>query len=217
MKEAGLGGFFMHSRYGLKTPYLSEEWFTCIRACIEKARALDMKAYLYDEDRWPSGFAGGVVTRDNPEYRAKRLEKAGPETPGEDAVQIAAFALEFDNAGFLVSYTDLNHMAAPEGSHVECYYQREHPVIDRPDACKLAIEVPRNFKIGVNGQAATNVDGWWLDEDLRPYRPQQQPARRVVLLRRTSVATAEASGTLSDRRDPLALEGTHNVTDFLVA
>ncbi|MBC7321273.1 hypothetical protein H5T89_11595, partial [bacterium] len=26
MKSSGMGGFFMHSREGLETPYLSEEW-----------------------------------------------------------------------------------------------------------------------------------------------------------------------------------------------
>ncbi|HHH76715.1 MAG TPA: hypothetical protein ENL03_06800, partial [Phycisphaerae bacterium] len=68
MHTAGMGGFFMHPRYGLKTPYLGEKFFECVSACIEKARELDMKAYLYDEDRWPSGAAGGLVTRDHPEF-----------------------------------------------------------------------------------------------------------------------------------------------------
>jgi len=31
-----------------------------------------MEAWLYDEDRWPSGFAGGLVTQ-YPEYRAKLM------------------------------------------------------------------------------------------------------------------------------------------------
>ena len=38
MHAAGMGGFFMHSRYGLKTPYLSAEWFESVAACVEKAR-----------------------------------------------------------------------------------------------------------------------------------------------------------------------------------
>lgn len=57
-----LGGFFMHSRMGLETPYLSDEWFTCIKVAIQKAAELDMRACLYDEDRWASGTAGGFVT-----------------------------------------------------------------------------------------------------------------------------------------------------------
>ncbi len=70
MHKMGLGGFFMHSRVGLDTPYLSDEWFDCVKACIDEAEKLDMLAYLYDEDRWPSGAAGGFVTS-NPEYRRR--------------------------------------------------------------------------------------------------------------------------------------------------
>lgn len=72
MHRMGLGGFFMHSRVGLDTPYLSDEWFDCIRACIDEAEKLDMQAWLYDEDRWPSGAAGGLVTKD-PKFRRRSL------------------------------------------------------------------------------------------------------------------------------------------------
>lgn len=72
MREMGMGGFFMHSRVGLDTKYLSDEWFQCIDACIDEAKTLGMEAWLYDEDRWPSGAGGGFVT-ENPQYRAKYL------------------------------------------------------------------------------------------------------------------------------------------------
>lgn len=62
LNEMGFGGFFMHSRTGLKTEYLSDEWFELIRACVEKAKELNMEAWLYDEDRWPSGYCGGVIS-----------------------------------------------------------------------------------------------------------------------------------------------------------
>ena len=63
-KEMGLGGFHMHVRSGMATPYLSDEFMDLIRACVDKAKEEDMLAWLYDEDRWPSGFAGGFGTRD---------------------------------------------------------------------------------------------------------------------------------------------------------
>ena len=62
MRAMGLGGFFMHSRVGLATPYLSDRWFECIDACIDEAAKCDMEAWMYDEDRWPSGAGGGLVT-----------------------------------------------------------------------------------------------------------------------------------------------------------
>jgi hypothetical protein len=73
MKGMGLGGFFMHSRVGLDTAYLSDDWFACVGACIDEAEKLDMQAWLYDEDRWPSGAAGGLVTQ-NLKYRMRRLK-----------------------------------------------------------------------------------------------------------------------------------------------
>ena len=72
MKEMGLGGYFMHSRSGLITDYLGEEWFDCVNAVADAAERDGMEAWLYDEDRWPSGSAGGKATVDT-KYRMKSL------------------------------------------------------------------------------------------------------------------------------------------------
>jgi len=72
MQQMGLGGFFMHSRVGLATHYLSKDWFSCVDACVDEAKKLGMSAWMYDEDRWPSGAAGGLVTK-NPKYRMRSL------------------------------------------------------------------------------------------------------------------------------------------------
>ena len=55
MKEMGLGGYFMHSRAGLITEYLGDEWFKLINEVADAAEADGMEAWLYDEDRYPSG------------------------------------------------------------------------------------------------------------------------------------------------------------------
>jgi len=70
--EMGIGGFHMHARTGLDTEYLSDEFMAKVRACCEHAARKGMRAWLYDEDRWPSGGAGGLVTCD-PAYRARYL------------------------------------------------------------------------------------------------------------------------------------------------
>ncbi len=72
MQRMGLGGGFMHSRVGLDTPYLSKEWFECVHAVTDECKKHNMEAWLYDEDRWPSGAAGGLVTR-NPKHRMRHL------------------------------------------------------------------------------------------------------------------------------------------------
>ena len=73
MKRAGIGGFVMHARTGLKEEYLGEKWFSCIEACLKKARELDMNAWIYDENGWPSGFVGGKLLEIE-EYRARFLK-----------------------------------------------------------------------------------------------------------------------------------------------
>ena len=73
MEKAGWGGFFMHSRLGLKTPYMTPEWMDRIRTCVEEARRRGMHAWLYDEDKWPSGFAGGMTALKDADYRMRVL------------------------------------------------------------------------------------------------------------------------------------------------
>lgn len=72
-EKMGLGGFHMHVRTGMDSPYLSEEFMEHIRFCIEEARKRGMLAWLYDEDRWPSGTAGGRVTKNQPKNARKSL------------------------------------------------------------------------------------------------------------------------------------------------
>lgn len=72
LRAMGLGGFHIHVRTGLATPYLGAEFMDHVRACVERAAALGMRAWLYDEDRWPSGAAGGLVTQDA-RFRARYL------------------------------------------------------------------------------------------------------------------------------------------------
>lgn len=72
MKRMGMGGFHMHVRTGMSTTYLSDGFMQLIRDCVDKAKEERMRAYLYDEDRWASGAAGGYVTREE-RYRARYL------------------------------------------------------------------------------------------------------------------------------------------------
>ena len=72
MKEMGFGGAHMHVRTGLDTPYLSDEFFDMVAACVDKSERDGLLAWLYDEDRWPSGAAGGFVTKDE-RYRQRTL------------------------------------------------------------------------------------------------------------------------------------------------
>ena len=72
-KKMGLGGFHMHVRTGMDTPYLNEEFMDFVKFCVDVAEKEEMLAWLYDEDRWPSGTAGGRVTAGKPENARKTL------------------------------------------------------------------------------------------------------------------------------------------------
>ncbi|MDR6555370.1 glycosyl hydrolase [Paenibacillus qinlingensis] len=73
MHKAGIGGFFMHARGGLQTPYMGEEWMDAIRACLVKGKELGMSPWLYDENGWPSGFADGQVPAKGVAFQQKKL------------------------------------------------------------------------------------------------------------------------------------------------
>src|SRR4051812_38352599 len=71
-KAMGFGGVCIHSRTGLATEYLGAEYLQAVKACTHKLASEGMRAWLYDEDRWPSGYAGGIVTREK-KHRIKHL------------------------------------------------------------------------------------------------------------------------------------------------
>lgn len=73
MALQGVGGFIMHARSGLLTPYMSEEWLDCIEHAVKAAQKHHLDAWLYDEDPYPSGVAGGRVVADRPDFKAQTL------------------------------------------------------------------------------------------------------------------------------------------------
>ncbi|MBR3423328.1 MAG: hypothetical protein IKG80_02430, partial [Clostridia bacterium] len=98
MARVGHGGFFMHARDGLLTPYLSDRWFSAIRAAAEEAQRVGIRAWCYDEDGWPSGSAGGAVTAAHPEHEVGWLRMREPDDTSGGEVH-GTFAVA-DNGSF---------------------------------------------------------------------------------------------------------------------
>lgn len=73
MRSGNCRGAVVHARSGNEIPYLSERWFGLIRHCCVIARQLDMKLWLYDEDGFPSGNAGGLVQKNRPDLEQQAL------------------------------------------------------------------------------------------------------------------------------------------------
>lgn len=60
-KKMGFGGANVHSRYGLENAYLSEEFMDLVQTAERSLKEQGLFTWLYDEDRWPSGGAGGLI------------------------------------------------------------------------------------------------------------------------------------------------------------
>lgn len=65
---------FVHPRPGLATPYLSDDWFKLWDTSLDEASQRGMKIWIYDENSYPSGFAGGYVPDAMPESRGSGLD-----------------------------------------------------------------------------------------------------------------------------------------------
>ncbi len=72
-KARGVHIVTLESGYDMGAPYLSPEWFALVKRTVEMARERDMRVWIVDEGKYPSGFAGGKFTIDAPELRMKAL------------------------------------------------------------------------------------------------------------------------------------------------
>lgn len=93
MKQAGFGGFFMHARAGLRTEYLGKEWMEAVQVCVEEAKRLHMRPWIYDENGWPSGFCG-MKLLEEPANLAHFLSIREGKEP--DAQALASYSLQED-------------------------------------------------------------------------------------------------------------------------
>ncbi len=72
-KERGVHIVTLESGYDMGSPYLSEGWLNLVKRTVELAQERDMRVWIVDEGKYPSGFAGGKFTTDAPELRMKAL------------------------------------------------------------------------------------------------------------------------------------------------
>ena len=93
MHDMKINGFFMHARGGLETEYLSDEWYNCIKICIDEAKKLGMEAWAYDENGWPSGFAGGKLLEDPNNHSVYLIHELTDFFPENDDDIYALYAL----------------------------------------------------------------------------------------------------------------------------
>ncbi len=108
LREMGMGGAHIHSRTGMNIPFMSEEFLDLVSYAHDQFARKDMLTWLYDEDRWPSGFGGGLVTC-HEEYRQRCLvfspepiKEGYPNERGK--ASSSARAIRSDSRKFLMRY-----------------------------------------------------------------------------------------------------------------
>jgi len=114
--QRGFAGAVIRAGPGLRTAYLGPEWFELVNACADEAARLGMKLWLADEERGPSGAAGGLVTADAAHARKVlrlRIVRGEVQWPARAAF-VAAFAARVEGFTFTES-TPLEHGAAAPG------------------------------------------------------------------------------------------------------
>lgn len=80
-REMGMGGFHIHVRVGLKNQYMDDDFLELVRYCDQRAKENGMLCWLYDEDRYSSGIAGGEVTK-KIAFRARNLRLSTEKAEG---------------------------------------------------------------------------------------------------------------------------------------
>ena len=143
-KKMGMGGAHMHVRTGMTTPYLSDEHMDLVSTCVEKCRRENMLAWLYDEDRWPSGAAGGIVTKD-PQFRGRQLMftvepytvsrdhdrscvHTVPAVRNDNGELVACYDIVLDENGCLAKSRRIGEEDAAEGTKWYVYLESLSPI-----------------------------------------------------------------------------------------
>lgn len=89
--KMGFGGVCPHPRTGLDIEYLGDEFMDLMEYAVRGCEKRGLTVWLYDDDRFPSGAAGGKVTK-NGDFRGKYLLLSEDRRQGF----LAAWALAFD-------------------------------------------------------------------------------------------------------------------------
>jgi hypothetical protein len=166
---------FVHPRPGLMTPYLSPEWFRLWKVALKEAERLDMNIWIYDENSYPSGFAGGLVPEAMPESRGKGLFLNEVKTaPGINDDIVAVFQITgdtyenvtekirkgqtFDDGRYLVASIRL----APTGGWFGGKYYVD---LLKPGVTEKFIEITmEKYRRNIGEHFGKRVPGWFTDE-----------------------------------------------------
>lgn len=167
-KEKGYGGFFIHSRAGRLISYMGDDWLGACAVAIDEAEKQGLYVWLYDEDGWPSGFAGGLVNGCGEAYCAKQLRFRIGKPQDEMSRVIAVYRKTAEN-----SYIRINNEAGT-GEDLYCFYQIVPHYVDIMDRRTIArfIEVTHEvYKEHFGQYFGRVIKGIFTDEPQLPEGP----------------------------------------------
>ncbi|MCL4217052.1 MAG: hypothetical protein KJ052_08635 [Candidatus Hydrogenedentes bacterium] len=167
---------FVHPRPGLMTPYLSDEWFALWQAALDEAEALDMNIWIYDENSYPSGFAGGFVPDQMPESRGQgvTLEEATVPPAAADEDVLAVYAVN-DGARTLLDAAALTEKQGVEGQYLVAkrlwagqspwFGGKSYVDLLRPGVTEKFLDITLGaYKDQIGAQFAKRMPGSFTDE-----------------------------------------------------
>jgi hypothetical protein len=174
-KARGIGGVFIHPRPGLVTPYLSEEWFSLWKYAEETGKSLGLGIWIYDENSYPSGFAGGHVPAAMPDAARSGLRMTRFNGPPGPRAQPPLLVLR----QVLSRFDDVTDKVPAKGTDTANYYVfdvvRQEPspwyggftYVDlmRKDVTEKFLDVTLNaYKSVVGDEFGRTVPGVFQDE-----------------------------------------------------
>lgn len=149
----------MHARSGLMTEYLSDDWMQCIDACANEAQKLDMKAWVYDENGWPSGFVGGKLLEEE-----KNRDKYILVQEGDYDANATVSYLVTNEELLRVSASDVS---VDNGSYLNLYIHTSVSTADilNPDVVKQFLALTHEaYKERFGEQFSKKIEGFFTDE-----------------------------------------------------
>ena len=176
LKEQGFGGVFVHPRPGMITEYLSEDWFTLYKYSVEKCKELGMDIWIYDENSYPSGFAGGHVNVEMPEsYNQGQGLAFQKETTLPDNAKDYFFCLKKEGETFIDITRQLEQYKGQEGEYYlynKTYYGKSpwhggYSYVDLlyPGVTEKFLEVTMNgYEQLFKRELGTTIKGIFSDE-----------------------------------------------------
>lgn len=152
MVDKGVYNGFMHARAFLKTPYLEQEWWDAIDACIDESEKVGFFPWLYDEYAWPSGTAGSTF-----EYSYQKPSRVL--ACSKDFVAKSVFCEEWD----IQTIDELKHMLSLKDEKLLGIYRIHNQKVERYHTPE-AVPVPEHLMVFFVRENPVNVD--YLNPDV---------------------------------------------------